>query len=152
MPTESAPVPLIVKLQATDLAQLEALLQANGLPIDDCADQLDAFFGVFENSRLVAAGGLEPAGDDALLRSIVVDSNYRSRGMAASITEFFIAEARSRSLQSIYLLTETAEDYFARFGFESVARDQAPTLIRQTRQFAGLCPGSASFMRLILQD
>ncbi|MCG8428689.1 MAG: GNAT family N-acetyltransferase, partial [Chromatiales bacterium] len=134
MPTESGSPPAnIVKLQATDLAQLETLLQANALPIEDCAAQLQAFFGIFDDARLIAAGGLESAGEYALLRSIVVDAEFRSMGLAAALTAFFIAESRARGLQALYLLTETAERYFNRFGFESIARDRAPAEISETR-------------------
>ena len=151
MATESAsPVANIVKLQATDLAQLENLLRENKLPSDDCAAQLDAFFGIFDAARLIAAGGLEVRGEHALLRSIVVDPEFRSTGLAARLTEFFIAEATSHGLQSLFLLSETADRYFSRFGFEPVPRDQAPTTIVKTRQFADLCPQSAVFMRLTL--
>ena len=152
MPTESGyPLANIVKLQATDQAQLESLLQANGLPSEDCAAQLQAFFGIFDDAQLIAAGGLEAAGDHALLRSIVVQAEFRSMGLAAALTDFFSAEARARGLQDLYLLTETAEGYFSRFGFAAIERDQAPAVITETRQFAGLCPESAVLMRLQLR-
>ena len=151
MATDTAiPVANIVKLQATDLAQLEFLLRDNQLPSDDCAIQLDAFFGIFDDARLIAAGGLEAAGDYALLRSIVVDAEFRSMGLAARLTEFFIAEASARRLQALFLLTETADCYFSRFGFVPAERDEAPVAITETRQFDVLCPESAVFMRLDL--
>lgn len=142
------PLANIVKLQAADLVQLEILLRDNQLPSEDCAEQLGAFFGIFIGARLIAAGGLEVAGEYALMRSIVVDPEYRAKGLAAILTEFFIAEARVRGLYALFLLTETANEYFARFGFVPIARDQAPGSITETRQFSDLCPDSAVFMRL----
>ena len=103
----ASPVSSIVRLQAADLVQLESLLQTNGLPTDDCADQLDALFGLFDAGQLIAAGGLEAAGADAWLRSIVVAPTHRCQGLAARLTEFLIDDARSRNLRGIYLLTET---------------------------------------------
>ena len=147
--TEASAV-LIVKLQPADLAQLQDLLQANQLPGDDCAEQLPALFGVFDQERMMAAGGLEVVGEYGLLRSIVVDSAYRGQGLATAITEFLLAEAERRGLHGLYLLTETAESYFTRFGFARVARSEAPAGIIATRQFADLCPDNASFMRLHL--
>ena len=92
------------------------------------------------------------AGEYALLRSIVVASEFRSKGLAARLTEFFIAEASARHLQALFLLTETASRYFFRFGFETAERNEAPVTIRETRQFDALCPDSAAFMRLDLKS
>lgn len=147
-PTNSTPP--IVRLKAADLTRLETLLRDNRLPSDDCAAQLPAFHGIFDASRLVAAGGLEAAGEYALLRSVVVDKAYRGRGLAWALTDHLIAEARRRRLHALYLLTETAEEYFVRFGFARVNRETAPATIRKTRQFADLCPDSAVFMQLRL--
>lgn len=138
----------VVRLQAADLEQLEALLDANALPTADCADQLGNFYGIFEGDRLVAAGGLEPAERYFLLRSVVVAPACRGRGLAREMTDFLLARARSAGCPRVYLLTETAADYFARLGFEAVARDSVPAAIAGTRQFTSLCPASAYCMAI----
>ena len=142
--------PTIVRLQATDLTPFELLLYRNGLPHDDCSAKISSFSGIFDSTRLVAAGGLEVAGGDGLLRSVVVDPDYRSRGLAGSMIHHLIDNARRQHLGAVYLLTETAHSYFTRFGFARVDRHVAPEAIRQTRQFADLCPDSAVFMQLKL--
>jgi len=144
------PVGPIIGLRPADLAQLESLLGANHLPYEDCARQLQIFCGVFDGDELIAAGGLEPAGEYALLRSIVVQQRYRARGLAQAITEEILRQAEAEGRVAVYLLTETAEDYFSRQGFEKIVRDVVPTAIARTRQFASLCPDSASCMRLTL--
>jgi N-acetylglutamate synthase-like GNAT family acetyltransferase len=138
----------LVRLQANHLEQLETLLGQNQLPTDDCADQAGNFFGIFDRDRLVAAGGLEPAGDYFLLRSVVVAPAYRGRGLARGITEFLLERARTEGGQRVYLLTETAADYFSELGFDSVARDSVPAAIARTRQFTSLCPDSAHCMAI----
>lgn len=138
----------LVKLQAAHLGQLEALLDADALPTDDCAEQAGNFYGIFDQDRLVAAGGLEPADGCFLLRSVIVAPAYRGRGLARGITEFLLERARSGGGRRVYLLTETAAGYFSRLGFESVARDSVPAAIAQTRQFASLCPDSAHCMAI----
>ncbi|MCP4767912.1 MAG: GNAT family N-acetyltransferase [Gammaproteobacteria bacterium] len=144
------PVGPIVGLRPADLAQLESLLGAHQLPYADCAEQLGIFCGMFDDNELIAAGGLEPAAEFALLRSIVVLERYRGRGLAQSISEQLIQQAEAEGRVAVYLLTETAEDYFARLDFEKVARDAVPAAIARTRQFASLCPDSASCMRMTL--
>lgn len=141
---------LIVKLQPADLAQLEDLLRDNHLPTEDCVEQLPAFFGIFEHGKLIATGGLESAGDYALLRSIVVQREHRAQGLARALIEFLISAAENRDVLAVYLLTETAESYFANFGFVPVDRTQAPVPITRTSLFDSLCPHSATFMELRL--
>ncbi len=133
----------IVGLPRDCLPRLEILLTANGLPADDCAEQLAAFHAIFDDGRLVAAGGLETAGEFALLRSVVVHPEYRRRGLAARMTEFLLQLAREQEIKAVYLLTETAADYFEQRGFNRVDRASAPAEISATRQFEALCPDSA---------
>jgi len=136
----------IGRLQTAQLPRLKALLKANRLPDDDCAEQAENFYGIVEHDRLIAAGGLQPAGEYFLLRSVVVDEACRGQGLARALTEFLLAKAEDAGSPAVYLLTETAADYFARLGFETVARERVPAAIRQTRQFASLCPAGARCM------
>ena len=138
------PVSSIVRLQAADLAQLEDLLCLNHLPTQDCAAQAQNFYGIFDGDELIAAGGLEPTVDYALLRSIVVKEEFRASGLARSISENLISLAEAEGTQALYLLTETAGSYFQKLGFIPLSRAEVPAAIAQTRQFSALCPESAS--------
>lgn len=138
------PVSSIVRLQAADLAQLEDLLCLNHLPTQDCATQAQNFYGIFDGDDLIAAGGLEPTADYALLRSIVVKEEFRASGLARSISEYLISLAEAEGTQAVYLLTETAGSYFQKLGFIPLSRAEVPAAIAQTRQFSALCPESAS--------
>ena len=142
------PASSIVRLQPANLAQLEELLCQNNLPTQDCAAQAQNFYGIFDGDELIAAGGLEPAADYVLLRSVVVKEQYRASGLARKISEYLISLAEARGKKAVYLLTETAETYFERLGFSSVDRAQVPLEIIQTRQFTSLCPDTASCMIL----
>jgi len=142
------PVSSIVRLQAANLAQLEDLLCLNHLPTQDCAAQAQNFYGIFDGDELIAAGGLEPTANYALLRSIVVKEEFRASGLARSISEYLISLAEAEGKKAVYLLTETAETYFESLGFSSVDRVQVPLEITQTRQFTSLCPDTASCMIL----
>lgn len=140
----------IARLQPEQLPRLVDLLDSNGLPSQDCAERSDIFYGIIDRGRLIAAGGLEPAAEFALLRSLVVHPRYRGRGLARLMTEFLIAQAQAQGSQAIYLLTETAADYFEHLGFCRVSRDRVPAAIMRTRQFASLCPDSASCLLMRL--
>ena len=139
-----------VALTHSHLEQLQQLLRENHLPWQDCEQQLAHFYGYFENQQLLAAGGLEPAGDSALLRSVVVDAASRSQGQGRLMVDFLIQRARDSGINEVYLLSETAVDYFAAIGFTVATRASLPEAIRQTRQFQSLCPDDATCMRLKL--
>lgn len=136
----------IVRLQPANLARLEALLRQNNLPAQDCAAQARNFYGIFEGDELIAAGGLEPAADCALLRSVVVKKQYRDSGLARKISAYLIGVAEAEGKQAVYLLTETAASYFRKLGFAPLPRAEVPAAIAQTRQFSILCPDSADCM------
>jgi N-acetylglutamate synthase-like GNAT family acetyltransferase len=140
----------IVKLRPRDLPQLRALLRANHLPDDDCGEQLPIFRAIYAARELVAAGGLQAAGEYALLRSIVVRADYRGKGLARAIVDHLLREAEAEGRAAVYLLTESAAGYFTRLGFGAVPRAEVPLPITRTRQFSALCPDSASCLRLPL--
>ncbi len=153
MPTETGAVGTdiaITRLRPADLPVLEALLREHDLPADDCGEQLDHFHAIYAGDRLAAAGALEPGGDAVLLRSIVVAPDWRGRGLGRRMTEFLLAKAKADGFRAVYLLTETAADYFTRFGFVPTSRAGVPAAIAATRQFASLCPDSASCLLLRL--
>lgn len=132
---------------ASELALISNLLASSGLPTDDL-DKLDlADVRVVEESgRVVAVGAIEHHGDAALLRSVVTDPIAQGRGLARSMVDALDALCRERGVQDLYLLTDTAADYFERLGFRECARSAAPRAIRVTRQFSTLCPDSATLM------
>ncbi|MFT5219968.1 MAG: amino-acid N-acetyltransferase [Planctomycetota bacterium] len=144
------PTAQVIALQAGQITLLQSLLNKAGLPYDDCLDIGHRYYGVFSGARLIGAGGLELARNDALLRSLVVATDFRSQGLGGLLSDFILAEARRLGQASIYLLTETAGDYFTARGFTLIERDQVPDSIAGTRQFSELCPDSASCMQLIL--
>jgi N-acetylglutamate synthase-like GNAT family acetyltransferase len=134
----------IVNLRAADLAQLQELLRENHLPADDCGERLPDFRAIYHAGELIAAGGLEPAGEYALLRSIVVRADHRGKGLAQAIIDHLLRQAEAEGRVAVYLLTESAADYFSRLGFSVVERAAVPPEITRTRQFSSLCPDSAS--------
>lgn len=59
-------------------------------------------------------------------------------------------KAAEQGVESLYLLTTTAAQFFARLGYEAVPRSEAPAVIAATAQFSELCPASSTFMRKVL--
>jgi amino-acid N-acetyltransferase len=124
-----------------------ALLVAQRLPTDDLHDPTITLVGAFVDDTLVGVIGLQVCDEVAMLRSLAVDPAHRDRGIAAALCERVFVLAGERDL---YLLTESADGYFARLGFEQVERANLPAAIRATQQFSALCPSSARVMRRVL--
>lgn len=133
--------------EPSDRLHVEALLLAEGLPLDGVADHFESYFVLEDGGRIVGAAGLELYGSAALLRSVVVATHAKRAGLGSLLTERALEEARARGAENVYLLTTTAEDFFPRFGFEPVARDDVPIAVRSSREFQGACPASAVVMR-----
>ncbi|NUO65355.1 MAG: GNAT family N-acetyltransferase [Gemmatimonadaceae bacterium] len=129
-----------------DLSAIERLLTASQLPLDGVREALPSFVVAESGDEVVGVAGLEVSRDNALLRSVAVADAWRSRGLGRALVERVIAEAESRGLHALYLLTTTAERYFPSFGFRRVAREDVPADIRATKEFASACPVSAAVM------
>ncbi len=128
-------------------AEVKELLSASGLPVSDIAAQhLDHFFGSGPAGQLEGVVGLEIYGDVALLRSLAVRADRRGAGIGSRLVAHAESYAREQRVQSLFLLTMTAEAFFRSRGYARVQRDQAPAVIKATREFAGICPASSTFM------
>jgi len=97
-------------------------------------------------TKLVAVVGLEIKNHSALLRSLAVDADYRSRGIATKLVGKIEGYAKSIEVDTLYLLTLTAEAFFEKCGYRRIARDSAPAGIQETTEFKNLCPASAVCM------
>jgi amino-acid N-acetyltransferase len=129
-----------------------ALLRAAGLPAADLPDDLPHFLGCGERASPLGIVGLEDHDGDALLRSLVVASAARGRGYGRALVSAAENQAADLHLRRIYLLTETARDFFASLGYSEVDRSSAPESIQATREFAELCPASATFMAKAIES
>lgn len=125
----------------------EGLLKAAALPTADLTDaHMKDFFYCGPAAAPVGLVGIEMCGDCALLRSLAVAEASRSSGLGSSLVARAEEHARSSGARTLYLLTTTAETFFRRLGYLTAARDTAPPGIRQSREFADLCPASSAFM------
>jgi N-acetylglutamate synthase-like GNAT family acetyltransferase len=129
-----------------DLADIEALLSASGLPLDGVREALPTFVVAQADDRIVGVAGLEVCCDNALLRSVAVADAWRAHGIGRALVTRVISDAEARGINALYLLTTTAERYFPSFGFRKIERDEVPDDVRATAEFQGACPASATVM------
>ena len=123
------------------------LLAACDLPISDLeAGHFDHFLGYGTEESLQGLVGVELFESNGQLRSLAVAEEARGSGAGKALLNGIERYAQERGVQTLYLLTTTAEAFFARNGYAEVSRDVAPESIRQTPEFAGICPDNATFM------
>lgn len=130
-----------------DLAGVLSLLGRQGLPVDGAERLGDALLVARLEERIVGAAGLELYADGALLRSVVVDPGIQGQGLGRRLTDAALTLAAERGATSVFLLTTTAAQFFPRFGFERIERDDVPESVRQSVEFQSACPASAVVMR-----
>jgi len=126
------------------------LLSDSNLPLQDLESHIDAFTLAKCNGILVGTAGLEIYGECALLRSLCVAERHRSKLVGLALVSAIASRAFAQGVRELYLLTTGAAPYFANLGFMQIERELAPIEIRNTAQFAGLCPASAVCMRKAL--
>jgi amino-acid N-acetyltransferase len=136
---------------AIDLPAVLALLEANKLPTAGVQDHLEHFLLEFTGSDLTACAGLEVHGEAGLLRSVAVADSHRALGLGSKLVQTILEQARNQKLSSVSLLTETAQGYFPRFGFEITPRNALPASLQASAEFRGACPDSAIAMTLNLE-
>jgi amino-acid N-acetyltransferase len=100
----------------------------------------------------VGSAALELYGNAALLRSVAVDQNLRGQGLGQQLTRAALDLAGQHGVETVYLLTETATDFFPRFGFQPIARSAVAPAVQQSVEFTSACPASAAVLALDLHD
>jgi amino-acid N-acetyltransferase len=128
-----------------------ALLAASGLPTAGLIDHLGSAYVARRGGRIVGTAALELYEDGALLRSVAVDERERGGGLGRLLTERAIDAADARELAAVFLLTTAAEEYFTRFGFAVIGREQVPESLRASVEFQSACPATATVMRRVLR-
>jgi amino-acid N-acetyltransferase len=144
--TEISRMARIRPATSDDLPSVERLLTESSLPTAGVREALKDFFVAEADGSLVGVAGLEICCDDALLRSVAVKPEWRSKGVGRQLVTHTIAAAEARGLNALYLLTTTAERYFPSFGFRTISRDDVPEAVRATDEFTKACPSSATVM------
>jgi amino-acid N-acetyltransferase len=130
-----------------DLAAIMRLLQACRLPTEDVEPHLKDFLVVKEDRQVVGVVGMEFAGQVGLLRSLAVAGPYRGAGIGEALCLAALTRAAERGVKTVYLLTETAGDFFRRtLAFQDAERSQAPPEIRASREFTTLCASTATLL------
>jgi amino-acid N-acetyltransferase len=142
---------LVSAATQADVDAIKQLLVANDLPVAGVDDHWKTFVVAREGEQVVACGGSEAYRNAALIRSIAVAPEHRSRGIGRLLVRQLLDRLSSRGIREFYLLTTTAQDYFTKRGFMKCDRDEVNPQLLASREFQDACPKTATCMRLMMQ-
>jgi len=134
----------------SDLSAVVSLLESLGLPLAGVEEYLKDFFVAESDGRLIGCAGIEEHGAGALVRSVAVAPEFRGQKIAEKLYGELVRVGRERGLREFALLTIDAQEYFARFGFKVVSRDEIDPDLLESDQFKDVCPSTAVCMRIAL--
>jgi len=145
-PPNPKPVPASAQSanDAGAIGMLTGVLGTLDARLDESArdDQHGSFFVLRNEDGVVGCVSLDVLGDDAILRALAVDPECRGAGYGWMLADTAVNQARWRGVRRIYLLTETASDFFAaKFGFRVVDRSTLSKQVAASETFTQ--PGSA---------
>lgn len=131
-----------------DLAQVkEFLLQAN-LPVEKIEEKFDNFILLFDlQSKLIGCAGLEIYNSFGLIRSVAIAKSFQNKKLGSLLVNNIEELARKKEILVIYLLTETAERFFTKHGYNIVSRNEVPEEIQNSFEYASSCKVSALVMK-----
>lgn len=122
------------------------LLEAAELPTDILTSGRGMLWLAREGAA-TAVGGFEFYGEDALLRSVAVDADHRRMGVGSQVTDALLAIAAQRGVRRVWLLTETAERFFAGKGFTRMERSAIQNAaLLHSPEFTHVCATTAVCM------
>jgi amino-acid N-acetyltransferase len=127
----------------SDRPAIEALLTGAGLPLDGLELALATAVVARGEDGVVGCAAIEPYGSVGLLRSVCVAPELRSTGLGRRLVAAIEALAASEGIGELFLLTETAADWFPRLDYLATTRASVPTALAGSPEFTGACPDSA---------
>jgi amino-acid N-acetyltransferase len=129
---------IITPAMPGDVRTILDLVETVHLPSEGIAEAMEYFWVARAGEHIVGTVGLEVYDDMALLRSLAVAPACQHTGLGRALTDTALSYLTTRQFRAVYLLTTTAEAFFARHDFCLVARDVVPANVQQSSQFQGV--------------
>ncbi len=124
----------------TDLRKIMSFLKENNLPTNGVEKCLNNFVVAEEkDGSWVGIAGLEVYDKGGLLRSVAVGKQYRGLGHGRKLVDAILRNAKAKGVQTVYLLTDSADAYFKGLGFEAVDRENIEADVKASPEFTECC-------------
>ena len=134
----------------SDWPSIRDLLEEVGLPLYGAESAFVTGLVARDGERVVGCAALEPFDGAALLRSVAVTPSRRGTGVGQARVHATEQLARDAGAAEVILLTDTAEPWFRRLGYQRVERSAVPADVAGSVEFVVACSESAVAMRRTL--
>ena len=140
----------VVPARRADMAGVRGLLEEVHLADPQATDENFGHYFYLRNERGVdGVVAIDVVGEDAILHSLAVRAESRGTGFGWLLADVVVQWARYRGCRRIYLLTETASDFFgAKLGFRVVDRSTVSPAVADTASFRSSTDSKFVAMRL----
>ena len=93
---------------------------------DEIAQNIRSYVVAREDKRIVGFCALHIYSKKlAEIRSIIIDKDYRGRGIGKNLVNFLTKEGKTLCVKSIFVLTYERE-FFQKIGFDEIDKDKLP--------------------------
>lgn len=127
-------------------AEVEVLLQQAGLSTMGLDSAYAQGWVALSGARVVGFLTADQVGEAALVRSLAIDPGWRRQGVAARLLARCKRDWRAQGVRQLWLLTETAVDWFTQQGFQQVTREELPVCWQSHPLVKSVCASSADVM------
>ena len=126
---------LIVNATANEISHIESLLKEVNLPTEAILPHINNFLLLKVKEISIGTIGLEVYETIAILRSFAVRPDHQGKGLGLLLFDKIIELAKNKNIAELYLLTETAEQFFKNNGFEVFPRANVPYRLKNSFEF-----------------
>jgi len=137
----------IERARPDDLAAVETLLAASALPLAGLEPAMATAVVARDGGAVVGCAAVEPYGSVGLLRSVCVAPDLRGVGLGRRLVAAAEVLAGEGGIATLYLLTETAAEWFPRLGYGATERAALPAELAASPELTGACPDTAAAFR-----
>lgn len=139
--------PEIRSADEVEFIQVVRLLEDLGLQSEGLQSDVPLLVVAVTDGQVIGCAALEVEGRFGLIRSVGVEPDARGMGLGRRLVETVVKHATDIGLDAIYLLTNTAEEYFPRFGFEHFSGEALPRVVTESAEYSACVAASATVMR-----
>src|SRR5688500_13271999 len=125
---------VIAPAAAADVSAIKRMLTDASLPTAGVDDHWQTFLVARDGETIIGCGGAHAYQTSALIRSIAVNPVYQRHGLGRRLVRQLLDRLSSRGVREFYLLTTTAENYFAKRGFKTIDRDEIHPQLLASRE------------------
>jgi UDP-N-acetylmuramate: L-alanyl-gamma-D-glutamyl-meso-diaminopimelate ligase len=141
----------VVPASTDDLPGVRELLTQVDLSYPDVDEHLSELLVLRDATRrVIGCVAMEMYDDAGLMRALATANDRRGHGFGWMLADAALGRARRRGARRVYLVTESASDFFAeKFRFQAVSRDLVDAAVLESTQFYS-SPAKATTMVLDL--